>query len=188
MTKHLVPCECGQAVAVETTQAGDDVTCACGRQVSVPALRSLRQLPRADAVADKPKVRGWSSTQGALFAVGMLLFVCGLVMSAYALLRTFQYDVPPVDQNSVAQWINVIDDLTLDQQWQLWVTARDQGLPQHYSNVTVMRAVAASYRRFLSVALAIATVGLLLSGSAWFIRPAPSRRVAGRRPTRSHAN
>lgn len=39
---YAVDCPCGTSIAVTASQAGSDVTCACGRTVRVPRLSELR--------------------------------------------------------------------------------------------------------------------------------------------------
>lgn len=43
MHYYEVPCECGQAILVTSTQAGSQVRCGCGRAVIVPTLSKLRR-------------------------------------------------------------------------------------------------------------------------------------------------
>jgi hypothetical protein len=63
------------------------VSCACGKTLSIPTLRGIRQLePVADRTA-KPKA-AWSPLQGAFFAGGMFLATIGALLIAWYL---FQY-------------------------------------------------------------------------------------------------
>lgn len=41
---YSISCDCGNIREVTATQAGTNVSCACGRSVSVPTLSKLRQL------------------------------------------------------------------------------------------------------------------------------------------------
>lgn len=169
MTKYLVSCECGQSVAVETTQAGEDVMCSCGRKVGVPALRALRQLPRVEVVPEKPPSSGWSPVHGAVFAAGSLLAVCGLLVGAYALIQESRLDVPGPSEAEVQQWIERIDLLSMEEQWALWVESRDNGLPPGIAPLARLRQAAVGYRRLASIGLGAALFGLLLCTSAWLM-------------------
>ncbi|MGL6195868.1 MAG: hypothetical protein ACRC2T_13715 [Thermoguttaceae bacterium] len=53
--KYLLPCTCGESVPIETTQAGQTVTCSCGLQLQVPTLLKIKKLPEykeQEAVSD----------------------------------------------------------------------------------------------------------------------------------------
>ncbi len=74
MSQYLLPCECGQKLAVSTTQAGERLHCTCGRQLEVPTLRGLQALERRDDTAAKPELASWGWRQGLAF-LGAAIFV-----------------------------------------------------------------------------------------------------------------
>ena len=41
---YQLPCECGAAVSVNTADAGNEITCRCGRMIVVPQLSQLREM------------------------------------------------------------------------------------------------------------------------------------------------
>ena len=45
--KYLLPCPCGQAVEIELGQAGQTVTCTCGKSLAVPTMMQIKELPLA---------------------------------------------------------------------------------------------------------------------------------------------
>ena len=45
--QFLLPCSCGQKVRVGNAQAGAGVRCVCGKSLTVPTLRGLRELESA---------------------------------------------------------------------------------------------------------------------------------------------
>lgn len=66
---HLLTCSCGRAAEVEPSQAGEQVTCECGARLDVPALRRLRELPRANDVdTSSAPPPAWGFRQGVLTA------------------------------------------------------------------------------------------------------------------------
>ena len=74
MSQYLLPCECGQKLPVNSTQAGERVRCTCGRELDVPTLRSLQALERRDDAAAKPELAPWGWRQGLAF-LGASIFV-----------------------------------------------------------------------------------------------------------------
>jgi hypothetical protein len=86
MTQHfLLPCSCGQKVRVGNAQAGGQVICACGKSVSVPTLRGLRQLEPAPVEVIGKTALQWSPVHGAAFAGALLLATAGAALMAYHL-------------------------------------------------------------------------------------------------------
>jgi tetratricopeptide (TPR) repeat protein len=83
--QYLLPCACGEANVVSTTQAGGTVTCKCGQPSRIPSLAGLRQL--APLKSDETSVtrgRPWSGRRAiailvAVAVVGAAAFVFGLV-------------------------------------------------------------------------------------------------------------
>jgi hypothetical protein len=88
--QYLLPCSCGQKVRVANAQAGEQVTCVCGKSLSVPTLRGLRQLELAPLEAEGKAKPGWSRVHGAIFAGGLLLAGVGIALISYYLFRYAQ--------------------------------------------------------------------------------------------------
>lgn len=70
-TVYLLPCQCGQSVEVRSSQAGLTVSCTCGRELAVPTVGGLRQLPQKAAPGGEPRA-AWGARQGALLALLLL--------------------------------------------------------------------------------------------------------------------
>ena len=49
--RYLLPCECGQSVEIEPSQAGQTVVCGCGKELLAPSMLQIKALPVAP---DKP--------------------------------------------------------------------------------------------------------------------------------------
>jgi len=83
---YLLPCSCGQKTPVSVAQAGGQVTCICGKSLSVPTLRGLRELEIAPTVAVEKKA-GWSRVHGAIFASGLTIAAIGVVLLTLSALQ-----------------------------------------------------------------------------------------------------
>jgi len=82
MSTYLLSCSCGEQVPVEVGQAGGKVTCRCGTQLDVPALRQLRHLPQVK-VAEAPSGRGWGARQG-IIAASAIVVAAALAWSLWS--------------------------------------------------------------------------------------------------------
>jgi hypothetical protein len=106
--KHLLPCPCGQSIRIDTSQAGERVTCgACGKAQDAPTYRAIKALPldAADvAAAQKAAQRAvsWSPLQGGLFAAGLVLLLIGICGAVYCIYVVRQIDVPPPTEEQLA--------------------------------------------------------------------------------------
>lgn len=117
MTKHLIPCECGQQLPVSLGQAGETVACPCGRSVEVPTLRRLREMPVAgDAEAAGA---GWGFSQGVL-ALGLI--VAALLLGGAGWLRAAEPSppTPPDAEKQRAAVAEGIGRLSPADAWALW--------------------------------------------------------------------
>ncbi|MDD3586589.1 MAG: hypothetical protein PHQ75_05360 [Thermoguttaceae bacterium] len=66
-SKYALTCQCGQRHPVETCQAGREITCQCGKIISIPTLLKIKKLPLwSEAQSDEPakQERDMSDTQG----------------------------------------------------------------------------------------------------------------------------
>jgi hypothetical protein len=96
MQLYRLRCECGAETQVGTGRAGGQVACeACGRQLAVPTLRELTQLPRVHGDAqgtgarDRAASGRWTLWQG-LLAGGLAVAVVswGLAALIFSATRT----------------------------------------------------------------------------------------------------
>lgn len=79
--EYLLPCECGQKITVAAGQAGQDVTCQCGKTSHVPPLRKLAELDRV--VKTETGNRNWSSAQRVAFVTIASIAVVLMTSLAY---------------------------------------------------------------------------------------------------------
>lgn len=108
--KYLLPCSCGLEVAVELSQAGEKVQCACGRQLDVPTMREITALEPIDAGEEaQASLPTWGLRHG-LLVLGAVLIVCGLAPSVYLYVNRPR----PME----------LDYLSVGQVWQVWEELR----------------------------------------------------------------
>ena len=119
--RYLLPCDCGQTVVVDPSQAGDRVECpGCGNRLDVPTLRRLRDLEPAQSDASAETT--WGLNQ-ALFTVGLL--VTCLLAGGSAYFAIVEPEPPPpfnptARDTLVSQNLQKLDPIDV---WGMWITA-----------------------------------------------------------------
>src|SRR5450432_3398339 len=104
MSQHLLTCVCGRQLPVELGQAGEQLRCECGTNISVPTLRQLRQLPVAAEVAPAQVAkRAWGARQGAIAA--SLIFV-GLLLMGAGVSRYSEHPLPQFHPDAQIQMVD----------------------------------------------------------------------------------
>lgn len=183
--RYVLPCPCGQETAVEATQAGQEIRCACGAVLEIPSMRGLSELERAEAGgaattsssasgrAGKsrtgraartpdiaPTAARWGSRQKRVF-LGALIAAVGLAL--VVILYVYRPRLPEVESLSPLGT------------WRLWHELRE-GLEWVPSWEGGYITATAANRRWTIVAAAIALGGVLLMASSLLVaRKAPTR-------------
>jgi hypothetical protein len=128
---YLVTCNCGEQLRVRLSQAGEQLTCKCGANVSVPTIRGLKQLP---VVADEEHklVTPVAIWQGPAFAVGVLaLFVGCLVLAGTMLFPPpeINFDVTSVgySDEELKRAATPVEELGIEQLYEEFHTLRTKG-------------------------------------------------------------
>jgi hypothetical protein len=129
---YFLPCDCGQKIRVGPAQAGQAVACGCGKQLSVPTLRSLRELEaapveKASAEAKRP---AWSPWHGAAFSGGLAVaavsfFLCALNLWYFTGAKAFSEDHTEEFATEVS---GLLDEYSAEQLLEEWNHARAEGL------------------------------------------------------------
>jgi len=170
--KYLLPCSCGEKVAVESTQAGQNILCSCGKTMEVPTMQGLRQLEQAIDTTDEPKT---TSPFGGV-VVGLALF--GLViLGAGGALTCWMYTRRPVlpDIDYASPWDT----------WAMWHSLRDGVRLPEYSDSPYLQAKKV-YDQYMTVGIVIMVVGIVTivcsAIVAFFSRPSQRRQVPQRAP------
>jgi hypothetical protein len=172
--RHLLPCPCGQSIPIDTSQAGERITCAkCGQSQDAPTYRGIKALPldSADVAAAKRAQEAksqWSPAQGYLFAVGLLMMLIGLCGAAYCVYVVRAIDVPePPAEKILAADEAHFDKLTIDQLYEGFLNAKANGLgvPQPPLHVLAKRAEATYTRTGIACGI-LAAVGFLTAAAS----------------------
>ena len=163
-TKYLLPCECGENIAISTSQAGQEVTCSCGAVVQVPTMKGIRELEMM--TVDEPDMRPakWDAKAGVAL-VGLVLVVIGLAFCYHTRMTK-----RPIMMG--------IDHLTPIQTWEVWERDLKGGvqLPE-YSQMPYQMMMKV-YRQYMAVGIGIVALGCVLV-VAWLIAAIVTRKTAG---------
>ncbi len=119
MAKYLLQCECGESHVISNHQAGSTLACGCGKELIVPTLRNLADLPRVDEADTKPK-SSWGIRQG-VFTAGLLV-----ALTLGSICGWFQFRMPappkPFDLAARSEFFKEnVDQLTPVESWTLWM-------------------------------------------------------------------
>ena len=176
-TKYLLPCSCGEKIAVDASQAGEQVRCVCGANLDVPSLRGLRQLETAEAAEPLParsQPNAWGLRQGLRLA-GTLLMVAGLLP---ALLLYTQIPEEPVFDQQLNLELNLrrIDEMTVDQTWMVWKQdVLGPGLMEYPMQAREAYLAQRSFLlRWITFSLSIAAIGIVLAIAGLAMRKRPA--------------
>jgi hypothetical protein len=186
MSKYLLTCECGKKIPVDVGQAGGSVSCSCGAQLDVPALRNLRHLPPAEHET-VPARTPWNARKG-IAAAGLI--VAGL-LAAYALWDRFTE--PEVVRFDPVRQIDAVNEglekMTPAQAWHFWIHVYQPLAKSGFTVAEDPRTAAieqhVAHRRVVQTTLLIAAAicaALALAAAFW---PAKTRRQ-GDKETRRH--
>jgi hypothetical protein len=125
--KYLLPCRCGQSVAVATRQAGQTTVCTCGATLLIPTMREIAALePAPDSLdaenGNSPSARGNRQTWGAaqvVFMLGILLSAAGVI--SFLGISFFFRPIPLSDNVNFLQEGRKFQTLPPGETWLLWI-------------------------------------------------------------------
>jgi hypothetical protein len=172
--RHRFPCACGVEHLVVPSDAGQQIHCSCGKILEVPTLRRLRQLPTSDS--DRGDSSGtrrpWSTRQGLLFNVGLVVLVLALFALVFLGRKRSQLSLErpafPYQEfvaKEVAQW-------NVNELWQFWTANREVKLDARPTpDYLIARQVARRLDGLLAVAAGFGVVGLVAVCAAVLYRP-----------------
>lgn len=185
MTTYLVTCECGKKVPVQSGQAGEQVSCVCGKQVNVPPLRMMRHLPVAEQEVSQPGAT-WDSRKGVaaagLIAAGILAAIAAWSRYSEPVVPTF-----PTDHESTVS--EALDTIKPVEGWQMWVEGYRplavSGFAQfRHPHAEAIEAYIAKKRFLQKVLLALAAVAAAIAAATAFW-PQQTRRQGDKETRRS---
>jgi hypothetical protein len=175
MSQHSwFPCSCGQKVRIASSQAGEQIACACGKTLSVPTLRAMKELaPAPPIVADKQALT-WSRLHGASFAAGLALATIGVALIALFFWRYVQIQAGGLStdrSNDIVQWeSSTIDKMTAVQMLDAWSELVEQGLGEKQTPIWVAaKEQLQAYRYWIAVGACSLIGGIGLSVATLFV-------------------
>ncbi len=157
--KYLLPCECGKKVEVSPAQAGGTVFCPCGKTLSVPRLKTLRELESVDSHEEKRLSEGMSPRAAVLFLGGLV------VLFAVVLLVYFGQGkpIPPAKILETDIIERQIEQFSLLETYQVWEAAQ-RGVTTKRSFDEVYERAIRDYWIRVGVSGAVLLVGLIVVG------------------------
>jgi hypothetical protein len=170
--QYLLPCECGQATPVSVAQAGRTITCACGREQTVPTLAGLRRLEPAQASlpAKDPQAASWTPLRGAAFVVGVVLALAGLTLGGYSSYILRGINLAAVDEymeHVETHDLEAVDQMPPAELLELWKHIKLQGPGQAGAGFNVQARAAYDYWLKLAIGgFTMAAIGIAMSGGS----------------------
>lgn len=157
-SKYLLPCRCGQQIAIEPRQAGETVVCRCGTKHQVPSMLEIKALEPAPVESTAPRpAEAWGRRQ-LLRLLGVMLLLVAIIL--WVLLECpvsrFQILSPEEVQRNAHK-------LTPSKTWDHWQWAK-RGLDRRIDTAYTRKMK--SYRIWLAATtvLALSGVGLIAVG------------------------
>jgi hypothetical protein len=186
-TRYLLPCSCGRNLQVDAGQAGLTVDCVCGAKLEVPTMRGLsmlEQVPEQSSGAIEDAAP-WGPRQGLMFLGGAILAV-GLGVAAF-----FAARVPPspsADPRELADLQQQVDSIQPSQIFEIWQNQFRSGIGIPLTETHEMYQRLLTERRVrLTIALAVAGLGLALIAAGALYKREESSRAGLNRPQPSAA-
>jgi hypothetical protein len=145
--KYLLPCSCGKKVAIESSQAGQDILCSCGKTMEAPTMQGIRRLEQQVEKEHEPKAT--SSFGGA--AIGIAL--AGLVILGAGGALTYRvYTTRPV--------LPSVDYATPWDTWHMWHNLREGvQLPEYMDSPYLQQKKV--YNQYMTVGVVIMALGII---------------------------
>ena len=160
-----LPCpSCDRSIPVTPPQAGEALVCECGATVQAPTLREIRQLEPSDEMPTASTQEGtsWNPLKGAIFVVGVVLIVSGLIghFRINPQRQALATEAPPFEELDVA-----IESISPVEAWTAWDYFRRQDLeyrntPEFLANRQKHSEL--SFYVYLLWALAICGLGMVI--------------------------
>jgi hypothetical protein len=164
MNSHfLLPCECGQTIPIQLSQAGQSIQCGCGRTLSVPNMRGIRQLQTADAIPTKsPSTRTWNPTRGLIFGIGAISILIGCIVIGYNYPSYRYASAYRPSEDDLQQSLKAIDDSPPEDLWKMWHDASKHGMGDHESSFFVgARRATRRFQRFVITGAVLLGLGVI---------------------------
>ncbi|MCA9206015.1 MAG: hypothetical protein KDA59_23340 [Planctomycetales bacterium] len=166
ITKYLLPCECGEAIPLEVSQAGQTVRCeACGKSQEAPSMRGIRALPTTEVETERRvelRESNWSLGRGAFFSAMLLVAVLAFAFAGLQYLSLRSIGKVYSEEEATVVFDELIDDFDAEQAYSAWQEFRDHGMgPKRPADYVQFRNAAEQLRMVVTVSLIIGTVALV---------------------------
>ena len=171
--QYLLPCACGAKTRVGRAQAGQEVACAsCGKPLTVPTLRGLRDLESAPPETSGGSQRGnWSPLRGAIFSGGLLLALLAFLFAGYQLWSYAAVSTMTTDYSDEVTELEEaqIDEMNPADMYDMWHAIEEHGIgPKQVPIWVAAQDAAKSYSRQAMIATVVGVAGALASLGAVF--------------------
>lgn len=166
MTKYLLPCSCGEKIAIETSQAGQTVRCSCGKTVEAPTMQGIRRLePSLDESAEAARPSSYGGTAVGTALIGLMIFLAGAGYTAW--------------KHTQRPYLVDVDYMSPWDTWLMWQSLRDGVRLPEYSESPYLKALK-EHREYMTVGIVVTVLGgiLLACGGLTALL---NRRSQGRR-------
>jgi hypothetical protein len=171
---YFLPCECGQKIRVGPAQAGQAVACGCGKKLSVPTLRGLRELKTVpeEEVSATARRSTWSPWHGAAFSGGLAVAAVSLFLSAlnlWYLTGANLYSEDRTDEFAGAM-SGQLEEYTAEQLLDEWNHVRAEGLTHVHTPIWVAAKESVGVFRWRSIAFgSLGVIALVVAVGAVFL-------------------
>ena len=172
-SQYLLPCDCGARVVVETTQAGEQVSCECGALLEIPAFTRLSQLEPVDtgrgagqgaAVGERSP---WTRTQASLFTIGLLTAVLAGIGIGFGVYTRARIDTMDTIETVADDYLKFLDQQPPTELLEIWTAIRKKGLqdvrslpiPEYVVNLRNYDKLT----RLIDLACAAAAIGICMT-------------------------
>lgn len=177
----ILRCPCGQPHYVSSSQAGQQLTCtSCGKQVTVPTLRELRDLPDAAATVSQPATSTsvWKTWRGPTMATFVALFLITGGMSLRFTLQRLNIDTSYDEETEIELGEQLFDQYGPDALSMTWEQYQTVGIgPKQRLPFMVWRTIAWHTTILASVTGTIAAICLLAALAVWYSARRAARRL-----------
>jgi hypothetical protein len=172
--KYLLPCLCGQNVAIEPRQAGETIACQCGASLQAPTMREICDLePAPPDAASLQSGTSWGWRHGLkVLGAAITLLAIGWIIWLYANPPASVFDV--FDSEMIQRDFAHLPPVLTWDNWQKAREGLDRRVDQRYADEVAVYHV----KQTLCFILAIIGAALIAAGALAKPRPATSATEA----------
>jgi hypothetical protein len=171
---YRLACSCGATHLVATSQAGQQLTCSCGKPLPIPTLRELRELPVAETPSqprpgdiDRADARRPSVLVGLMFAV----IVLALPTAIFFTYQRLTVDTSYTQASDREQALEALDKASPAELSAIWSDFSTEGLglptkPMFYHAQRSIRMLEWK----MATAWGVTLLAAIAAGAVWTLR------------------